>query len=97
VVLAANGRIRPDYVLIDDRPELHPEGAYYIEWYREGRRYRESVGKNSSEAFAARERKAQVLRNRALGIEIVGEDGDVKPAGVTLSEACRAFLEAGAL
>ena len=38
VVHTSNGRIRPDYVLIDGRPELHKEGAYYIEWYRDGRR-----------------------------------------------------------
>ncbi len=31
VVRADNGRIRPDYVLNDGRPELHKEGAYYIE------------------------------------------------------------------
>ena len=90
VVYTSNGRIRPDYVLIDGRPELRKEGAYYIEWYRDGRRYRESVGKSPSEAFAAAERKAQVLRNQALGIEIVGEQ---KRIGITLSEACREFLE----
>jgi integrase/recombinase XerD len=90
VVHTSNGRIRPDYVLIDGRPELHKEGAYYIEWYRDGRRYRESVGKSPSEAFAVAERKTQVLRNQALGIEIVGEQ---KRIGVTLSEACREFLE----
>src|SRR6267154_1568805 len=48
VVHTSNGRIRPDYVLIDGRPELHKEGAYYIEWYRDGWRYRESVGKSPS-------------------------------------------------
>src|SRR5260370_26284822 len=90
VVRTGNGRIRPDYVLIDGRPELHKEGAYYIEWYLDGRRYRESVGKNPSEAFAVAERKAQVLKNQALGIEIVGED---KQTGATLAEACREFLE----
>jgi integrase len=90
VVRADNGRIRPDYVLIDGRPELHKEGAYYIEWYLDGRRYRESVGKNPSEAFAVAERKALVLRNQTLGIEIVGED---KRTGVTLAAACRDFLE----
>jgi len=31
VVRTGNGRIRPDYVLIDGRPELHKEGAPYIE------------------------------------------------------------------
>jgi len=74
VVHTGNGRIRPDYVLIEGRPELHKEGAYYIEWYLDGKRYRESVGKNPGEAFATAERKAQILRNRARGIEIVGED-----------------------
>jgi integrase len=90
VVHTSNGRIRPDYVLMDGRPELHKEGAYYIEWYLDGRRYRESVGKSPSEAFAAAERKVQVLRNHALGIEIVGEG---KQTGATLAQACREFLE----
>jgi integrase/recombinase XerD len=90
VVRTGNGRIRPDYILIDGQPELHKEGAYYIEWYIDGRRHRESVGKNSSEAFAAAERRAQMLRNQALGIEIVGEH---KRVGTTLAEACREFLE----
>jgi integrase/recombinase XerD len=84
VVHTGNGRIRPDHVLVDGRPELHKEGAYYIEWYLDGKRYRESVGKNPSEAFATAERKAQILRNRALGVEIVGED---KQTGVTLAQA----------
>lgn len=92
VVHSSNGRIRPNYVLIDGRPELHIEGAYYIEWYLDGKRYRESVGKNPGEAFATAERKVQILRNRALGIEIVGEDKRAG-AGVTLTEACRDFLE----
>ena len=35
VVLSANGRIRPDWVLVSGREERHPEGAYYLEW-REG-------------------------------------------------------------
>ena len=90
VVRTGNGRIRPNYVLIDCRPELHKEGAYYIEWYLDGKRYRESVGKNPNEAFAAAERKVQILRNQALGIEIVGEH---KQIGTTLAEASREFLE----
>jgi hypothetical protein len=92
VVHASNGRIRPNYVLIDGRAELHIEGAYYIEWYQDGKRYRESVGKNPGEAFATAERKVQILRNRALGIEIVGEDKRAG-VGVSLAEACRDFLE----
>lgn len=90
VVRTGNGRIRPDYVFIDGKPRFHKEGAYYIEWYIDGKRYRESVGKNANEAFAVAERRAQMLRNQALGIEIVGEH---KQMGTTLAEACREFLE----
>ena len=32
VVLSANGRVKPDAVLVNGKPERHPEGAYYIEW-----------------------------------------------------------------
>ena len=32
VVLAANGRVKPDVVIVDDKPEKHAEGAYYLEW-----------------------------------------------------------------
>jgi hypothetical protein len=35
VVLSANGRIKPDVVLVGDREERHPEGAYYIPGTRE--------------------------------------------------------------
>jgi NADPH:quinone reductase len=38
VVLAANGRIRPNYVLVDGKQEVHPEGAYYLEWRNGARR-----------------------------------------------------------
>jgi hypothetical protein len=31
VVLAADGRIKPNYVLVDGKQEAHPEGAYYLE------------------------------------------------------------------
>jgi hypothetical protein len=27
VVVSANGRVKPDYVLVGDREERHPEGA----------------------------------------------------------------------
>jgi hypothetical protein len=70
--------------------QFHKEGAYYIEWYIDGKRRRESVGKNANEAFATAECKAQILRNQMLGIEIVGEH---KQIATTLAEACREFLE----
>jgi hypothetical protein len=44
VVLSANGRIRPDWVLVNGREERHPEGAYYLEWREDAKRTRLSVG-----------------------------------------------------
>jgi integrase/recombinase XerD len=54
VVLAANGRVKPDFVLVDGKPERHPEGAYYLEWYEGSKRKRLSVGKDAQEAAARR-------------------------------------------
>jgi len=33
VVVAANGRLNPDHVVVGDCEERHTEGAYYLEWY----------------------------------------------------------------
>jgi integrase/recombinase XerD len=31
VVIDPNGRIKPDWVMVIDRQEKHPEGAYYLD------------------------------------------------------------------
>jgi HNH endonuclease len=46
VVFSANGRIKPDVVLVNNKPEQHPEGAYYLEWREGSKRIRLSVGKD---------------------------------------------------
>ena len=38
VVLSANGRVKPDTVLVDGKEERHSKGAYYIEWRENGKR-----------------------------------------------------------
>ena len=38
VVLAANGRVKPDLVIVNGQQERHPEGAYYLEWRERGKR-----------------------------------------------------------
>ena len=48
VVLSANGRVKPDLVLVNGQQERHPEGAYYLEWRENGRRVRLSVGKDAA-------------------------------------------------
>ncbi|MGA7907900.1 MAG: hypothetical protein WCA16_10880 [Candidatus Sulfotelmatobacter sp.] len=42
VVEAANGRIKPDVVNVNDREERHPEGGYYLDWTEGSKRVRVS-------------------------------------------------------
>lgn len=91
VVIAGNGRIKPDYVLVAGRPELHREGSYYVEWYENGSRHRRSLGKNAIEAHSQQQRQIQMLRNKALGIEVVPDENVLVSA--TISESCSEFLE----
>ena len=54
VVESANGRVKPDQVLVNGKPEKHLEGAYYLEWREKGKRIRLSVGKDAQKALARR-------------------------------------------
>jgi integrase/recombinase XerD len=71
VVLADNGRVKPDYVLVDGRKERHTEGSYYIEWYEGNKRVRQTVGKDAISAAARRHRQEQILASRAAGIRVL--------------------------
>lgn len=70
VVLATNGRIKPDLVLLGGKEEKHPEGAYYLEWREGTKRIRLSVGKDATEASAQRLRKEAELNALANGIPL---------------------------
>lgn len=72
-VISANGRVKPDWVIVAAKEERHPEGAYYLEWYDGRRRVRLSVGKDSATAAARRHRQEQVLASKAAGIELAEE------------------------
>ena len=75
VVLSANGRVRPDVVLVDGQQERHPEGAYYLEWRENGKRIRLSVGNDAQEAAARRLRKEAELNAVNNGVAVVAHDG----------------------
>lgn len=76
VVLSANGRVKPDVVLVNGKPEQHAEGAYYLEW-REGRkRVRLSVGKDAQDAAARRLRKEAELNAVNNGVAVVPESSN---------------------
>ncbi len=76
VILSANGRVKPDLVIVNGRQERHPEGAYYLEWRENGRRVRLSVGKDPADASARRQRKESELNALNNGIAVVPENGD---------------------
>src|SRR5882672_5756849 len=73
VVLSANGRVKPDVVLINNKEERHPEGAYYLEWREGAKRIRLSVGKNSADAGARRLRKEAELNAINNGVMVMPE------------------------
>jgi integrase len=77
VVLSANGRVKPDAVLVNGKPEKHTEGAYYLEWSEDSKRIRLSVGKDAGDADARRRRKAAELNAVNNGVAVVpdGQNG----------------------
>lgn len=89
VVLAANGRVKPDYVIVDGKEERHPEGRYYIDWTEGTRRIRKSAGKDAASAGALRHRQEQILASRAAGLKVVEPDG----TGKLLVNAAVDFLD----
>jgi integrase/recombinase XerD len=76
VVLAANGRVKPDLVIVNGLQERHLEGAYYLEWRERGKRVRLSVGKDAADASARRQRKEAELNATNNGVAVVHENGD---------------------
>ena len=70
VVLSANGRVKPDVVLVNGKEERHPEGAYYLEWREGTKRVRVSVGKDAQDAAAQRLRKEAELNAKNHGVAV---------------------------
>jgi integrase/recombinase XerD len=75
VVLSANGRVKPDAVLVNGKTERHEEGAYYLEWRESRKRVRLSVGKDAADASARRLRKEAELNAVNNGVAVAPESG----------------------
>jgi hypothetical protein len=73
VDLSANGRVKPDVVLVNGSEERHPEGAYYLEWREGSKRVRLSVGKDAQDAAARRLKKGAELNAVSNGVAVVPE------------------------
>lgn len=90
VVLSTNGRVKPDVVLVNGKPEHHPEGSYYLEWREGARRVRLSVGKSAADASALRQRKEAELNARNHGVAVAEND---TAKGHSLAVTVTEFLE----
>lgn len=91
VVLSPNGRVKADLVLVNGKPEKHPEGAYYLEWRENGKRIRLSVGKDAGDAASRRQRKEAELHALNNGVNVVPDTDDEDHK--SLAQAVAAFLE----
>ncbi len=92
VVPEANGRLK-DRVRINGQIEVHPEGAYYIEWRvggRSGRRYRTAVARD--EAIDQARRKAIELRAIRDGLIAGPEPEPEVAAKTTIGDAIDTYL-----
>lgn len=76
VVLSANGRVKPDVVVVNGKEERHPEGAYYLEWRDGSKRIRLSVGKDAQDAATRRLRKEAELNAINNGVSVLPENGN---------------------
>ena len=81
VVLSANGRVKPDVVVVNGKEERHPEGAYYLEWREGAKRVRLSVGKDPAMLAARRQRKEAELNAVNNGVSVVPENGERASVG----------------
>jgi integrase/recombinase XerD len=86
VVLSANGRVKPDVVVVNGKEEQHREGAYYLEW-REGlKRVRLSVGKDPADAGARRQRKEAELNAVNNGVTVVPDGNGHRSLAAAVAE-----------
>ena len=68
VIFTPNGRIKPDWVEVDDRQERHPEGVYYLDWTEDGQRKRMAVGSDATAAYNSLKKKQSEFDAIARGL-----------------------------
>ena len=89
-VVKANGRIKPLYLLADDKERHHPEARYKVTWYESDRKRFEDVGQDADVAIAALNRREKALEAIAAGLEVKGEGKD--KGRVTVRAAISVYL-----
>jgi integrase/recombinase XerD len=95
-VISPSGRIKQDVVRVNGKEERHAEGAYYLDWRRDGKRVRLSVGKNAVDAHTQCQRKTFELNAAAAGVEVapnVGPNDNGQNGHRSLAAAVTEYLE----
>ena len=90
VARTANGHIRPDLVLVNDKVERHPEGAYYLEFRQNGKRIRQNAGRDAEEADRLKGAKEAEIAARNAGVPVLAQTDDSR---ISLTSAIAAYLE----
>jgi len=93
VILSPNGRIKPDWVQVDERAEKHPEGAYYLDWTEDGQRKRMAVGPDATAAYNSLKRKQSEFDAIARGLVVTNPVEEEEEARLRLRAAKADFLE----
>jgi hypothetical protein len=89
-VLSPNGRVKPDLVIVNGRPERHSEGGVLLGMARERQAHPTIRGERPQDAAARRQRKEAELNALNNGVSVLPENGDSHPSVAT---AVARFLE----
>jgi len=91
-VVEKNGKIVRDQVKIAGAIERHPEGKYFIEWYQDGRRRRQSVESFDEVTDAARRKSIELNALKNGVIEQIAEPAKADER-LTMGKAIDQYLE----
>ncbi len=81
-VMAANGRVKPHFVIIDGNEVERRDGTYYIDWNEDGKRHRQAVGADAQKADIERQRQESILNGKAQGMTPGRDDGRLLAAAI---------------
>jgi integrase len=84
-----NNKLKLDWVRVNGKPEHHAEGTYYIEWYQDGSRRRQSIQDSGAVLEQAR-RKAIELDASKAGIEITENEAGER---IRIDDAVLSYLK----
>ena len=86
-VVAANGKLRPLYAMVEGKPEHHPEGVYVLRYMQGGRRIWDTIGPDPQLAVTAKLKIEHSIQATALGLSTAAAGNIVEPAHTDLDEA----------